>query len=146
MVTARPVSAAEVSTATRIAHAAASYHLRQLAAAGLVQPVPGTQRKHRRGRPQRRYEMSDDAFKGLDRRGLRLLDRAFLAELERRLRERRTTRTVTNAEVWLAARDHRRLRKLLQEVDALVHGQARAPHSTGLRHLSVTTLLLEHKT
>lgn len=146
MVTARPVSAAEVSTATEIAHAAASYHLRQLAAAGLIQAVPGAKREHRRGRPQQRYQMSDDAFKGLDRRGLRLLDRAFLTELERRLRERRTTRTITDAEVWLGPRDHRRVRELLHEVDALVHGQARAPNRSGSRHLSVTTLLLEHKT
>lgn len=146
MVTARPVSAVEVARATGLAHAAASYHLRQLATAGLIRPVESVAPRTGRGRPQQRYEMRDGAFSGLRRGELQVLDRGLLNELERQLRAARTTRTVTSAEVWLSARERRRLRTLLQEVDALVHGRAAAPRARGSTHLSVTTLLFEHKT
>jgi predicted ArsR family transcriptional regulator len=145
MVTAHPVSAAEVSAAIGIAHAAASYHLRQLAAAGLIRVAPIPARHHARGRPQRRYQMREDAFRGLRRPGMRLLDRALLAELDRRLRETGTARTVTDVEVWLPASEWTRLRRSLRQVDAIVHKRSSAPQAAGAKHVSVTTLVVEHR-
>lgn len=146
IVTGRAVSAAEVSRATGLVHAAASYHLRQLATAGLIELVDRTARRPARGRPQQRYRMRHGALSGLGRSELQVLDRGLLSEIERRLREARTTRTVTHAEVWLGPRDRRRLDTLLQEIDALVHERAATPRTRGSAHLSVTTLLFERKT
>ncbi|TMG43482.1 MAG: winged helix-turn-helix transcriptional regulator [Chloroflexi bacterium] len=71
MVTGHPVSAAEVAGVTGLAHAAASYHLRRLAAAGLVRAVPLGDGERHRGRPQQRYQMRDrDNAKGDRCRGL----------------------------------------------------------------------------
>lgn len=140
------MSAAEVARATGLAHAAASYHLRQLATTGLIRPVESVEPVTGRGRPQQRYEMRGGALSGLRRGELQVLDRGLLNELERQLREARTSRTVTSAEVWLGPGERRRLHTLLQEVDALVHGRAVAPRTRGSTHLSVTTLLFEHKT
>lgn len=139
------MSAAEVSRATTLAHAAASYHLRQLATAGLIDPAPRSERTLGRGRPHERYQMRHGALSRLGRSELQVLDRGLLNDLERRLREARASRSVTNAEVWLAARERRRLHALLKEIDGLVHGRAAAPRTRGSTHLSVTTLLFEHK-
>lgn len=145
MVTAHPVSAAEVASVTGLAHAAASYHLRRLATAGLIRAMPMRKGEHRRGRPQQRYQMRDEAFRGMGRRGVQLLDRALLTELDRRLREAGATRRVTDAEAWLAPKEWRELRGLLKEVDRIVHQRGRPPRSAGSKHVSVTTLLFDHR-
>jgi hypothetical protein len=88
--------------------------------------------------------MRADAFLGLRRPGMRLLDRALLAELDRRLRMTGTTRTVTDVEVWLLASEWTQLRRSLREVEAIVHRRSSAPKTAGAKHVSVTTLVVEH--
>lgn len=145
MVTGHPVSAAEVAGVTGLAHAAASYHLRRLAAAGLVEAVPLRVREPRRGRPQQRYRMRDEPFRGIDRGGVRLLDRGLLTELARRLGEAGTTRRVTDAEAWLAPKQWRELIRLLDQADEIVHRRSLPPMAAGSKHVSVTTFLFEHR-
>jgi len=131
MVTGHPVSAAEVAGVTGLAHAAASYHLRRLAAAGLVRAVPLGDGERHRGRPQQRYQMRDEPFR--------------LTELARRLGEAGTTRRVTDAEAWLAPKQWRELRRLLDQVDEIVHRRSQPPRAGDSKHVSVTTLLFEHQ-
>ncbi len=146
MVTARAVSATEVAQATDVAHAAASYHLRQLATAGLIRPVdePGRDRGQGSGRPQQRYTMRPDAFRQLGPKSVRLLDRQLLSELDRRLGLAGTKRTTTDAEVWLTARDWRRLRTLTAEASNIVHSSALQPGTPRSKHVSLTSVLLEY--
>src|SRR5438552_3551771 len=145
MVTGHPVSATEIAGVTGLAHAAASYHLRRLATAGLLQAVPLGDREPRRGRPQQRYRMREEPFRGIGRRGVRLLDRGLLTELARRLGEAGARRRVTDAEAWLAPKQWRELRRLLDQVDEIVHRRSQPPRAGDSKHVSVTTLLFEHQ-
>jgi DNA-binding transcriptional ArsR family regulator len=147
IVTARPVSATEVAEATGVAHAAASYHLRQLAAAGLIRSVDERPRSGKRsaaGRPQQRYTMRLDAFGGLGPRSARSLDRRLVSELERKLGEPGTKR-MADAEVWLAPADWSRVRALTDEATDIVHAKALRPASPRSKHVSVTSVLLEYQ-
>ncbi len=146
MVTARPVSATDVAANLGIAHASASYHLHQLAAAGLIVVAGGPQPQPRaNGRPKQFYKMRTDPFRGLGPRTARLLDRAMLSDLELRLRQPGTTRTVSDAEVWLKPRDWRRLVDLIGQASTIVHERGQAARTRGAKHVSATTLLLEFR-
>ena len=147
MVTARPVSATEVARAAGGAHAAASYHLRQLARAGLLRtaPEPTVEAQHGRGRPQQRYTMRPEAFGRLAPPAARLLERQLLSELGRKLAQT-GTRRMTDAEVWLTPADVRRLRMLTAEVDRIVHSNSLPPGASRSKHVSLTSVLLEYPT
>jgi predicted ArsR family transcriptional regulator len=143
MVTATPVSAAEVAAVTGLAHAAASYHLRRLAAAELVEPIEMPAPSGRRGRPSQRYRMQQEGFRDLGPDTARLVNRALLSVLARRLEATgEDTRTV-DAEVWLAERDWRRLVELIQEASAIVHERTLPLDTTDSKHVGFTTLLLD---
>ena len=146
MITATPLSATEIATATGLAHAAASYHLRQLAAAGLIEPTDAPHTAPRRsGRPLQRYRMREAAFRNFGRSSVRALQQALLRELERRLRVSAKQSRTTDAEVWLSAADWREVRTLIERASAIVHGRARTPGSRGSKHVSFTSLLLEFR-
>jgi predicted ArsR family transcriptional regulator len=143
MVTATPVSAAEVASVTGLAHAAASYHLRQLAESGLVdrlaiEPEPG-----RKGRPMQRYRMREHAFEDLGPDSAQPLRRGLLSELDRRLEAAGRNSRTTDAEVWLADGDWRRVIALVQEAGEIVHRRALPPHTRRSKHVGFTSLLLE---
>jgi predicted ArsR family transcriptional regulator len=147
MVTARPVSATEVAQVAGVGHAAASYHLRQLAKGGLLRAVPNPTVAGRRGRgrPQQRYAMRPDAFRGLAPPAARLLERQLLSELGRKLAQRGTKR-ITDAEVWLTPVDLKRLRALTAEGNKIVHSKALPPGARRSKHVSLTSVLLEYLT
>jgi len=146
MITGKPVSATEVATATGLAHAAASYHLRQLAAAGLIEPTDAPNMAPRRsGRPLQRYRMREAAFRAFGRSSVRALHQALLRELERRLRVSAKQSRTADAEVWLSVRDWREVRTLVEQASAIVHGRARTPGGRGAKHVSFTSLLLEFR-
>jgi predicted ArsR family transcriptional regulator len=143
MVTATPVSAAEVAAATGIAHAAASYHLRRLAGAGLVRPVDTQLPPGQKGRPRQSYRMREEAIRDLDQDPSRLLTRGLLAELGRRLQAAGTNTTTIDAEVWLTQDDWRRVTDLVQEASAIVHEQALPPNTPAGKRVGFTALLLD---
>ena len=145
MVTARAVSATEVAEATGVAHAVASYHLRRLATAGLIRSVdePVRNSKGTTGRPQQRYTMRLEAFRGLGPRSARLLDRQLVNELEHKL-GRAGTKRMADAEVWLTPADWRRLRTLTDEASKIVHSKALRPGTPRSKHVSLTSVLLEY--
>lgn len=144
MVTGKAISATEVASATGLAHAAASYHLRQLAVAGLIEPTGGREAAPRRsGRPLQRYRMRAAGFRRLGRSSVQSLHRALLRELDRRLRVSAKQSHTVDAEVWLDSTDWREVRSLMRRASAIVHGRARSPGSRGAKHISFTSLLLE---
>jgi predicted ArsR family transcriptional regulator len=144
MVTARPVSATEVAEATGVAHAAASYHLRQLAAAGLIRTVDRSATAGGgSGRPQQRYAMRSGAFRGLGPRSVRLLERRLVSELERKLGQP-GRKHMADAEVWLTPADWKRVRALTDEANRIVHSRALPPGTPRSTHASLTSVLIEH--
>jgi predicted ArsR family transcriptional regulator len=147
MVTARPVSATEVAEATGVAHAAASYHLRQLAAAGLIRFTEPSARTRAAGsgRPQQRYAMRSEAFRGLGPRSVRLLERRLLSELERKLAQS-GTKHIADAEVWLTPSDSKRVRALTDAANWIVHSKALPPGTPRSKHVSLSTVLIEFST
>jgi DNA-binding transcriptional ArsR family regulator len=145
IVTARPVSATEVAEATGVAHASASYHLRQLAAVGLIRSLeePAPERRGSAGRPQQRYAMSSAPFRGIGPRAARSLDRRVVAELERKLGQPGTKR-IADAEVWLTPANWRRVRRLIDEASEIAHSRSLRPGMPGSKHVSVTSVLVEY--
>lgn len=147
MVTGRAISATEVAAATGAAHAAASYHLRQLAQAGLIRavPPPAVAARRGRGRPQQRYAMRPAALRRLAPRSARLIERHLLSELGRTLGQAGTKR-ITNAEVWLTPADATRLRTVTAEADRIVHSKGQPPGAPRSKHISLTSVLVDHAT
>jgi len=143
MVTATPVSAAEVASAAGLAHAAASYHLRQLAGAGLVDRVAIEAEPGRKGRPLQRYRMREHGFDDLGPGSAELLRRGLLSELDRRLEAAGRNSRTTDAEVWLADRDWRQVIALVQEAGEIVHRRSLPPDTRRAKHVGFTSLLLE---
>lgn len=145
MITSRPLSATEVAQAAGVAHAAASYHLHQLASAGLIraEKQPAVLGGRGRGRPQQRYTMRTAAFRRLAPPSVRLLERQLLVELGRKLAQSGKKR-MTDAEVWLAPADLRRLRTLTAEADEILHSKALQPGVPRSKHISLTSVLVEY--
>ncbi|SDJ07643.1 ArsR/SmtB family transcription factor [Nonomuraea jiangxiensis] len=138
------MSATEVAEELGIAHASASYHLRQLAEAGFLEMVEERPSQGGRGRPRRRYRYDPSSGARLDRaNGRRLLHEALNADLERRLAQARTQRLSMDAEVWLDRSVWEEVIGLVDQAVALVHDKAGPPRSGDRVKVSMTTLLLE---
>lgn len=140
----RPMSAAELAREMGIAHASASYHLRRLAAAGLVDVAEeranrgGREKRYaRRGRAPDDLGLRDDA----DRRAFA---ETVVAEARRRVAVATPDgpRTVGDAEVWVdpAVWEHavERLRGTTRHLLA----EARPPHTPGTIPVGTTVLAL----
>ncbi|QKW38206.1 winged helix-turn-helix transcriptional regulator [Actinomadura sp. NAK00032] len=145
LLTGTAMSATEVAEELGLAHGSASYHLRQLAAAGFLEQVgdepsaatPG------RGRAPKRYRYDPTSADRLDRSSGRLLQSAMFTDLRRRLEAMTVQRLSADAEVWISPEDWERARALVAEAVDLVHRGALPPRSEGSVHVSVTTLLFE---
>lgn len=143
MVTGAPLSAADVADAVGLAHAAASYHLRQLASAGFIEPVDEPAARGRAGRPRRLYRMRDEAFQGFKAESSALLNRTVISELERRLQEAAAHHKTVDAEVWIAPEDWDRVVELVDQASEIVHKRALAPGTLRSKHIAFTTLLFD---
>ena len=133
-------SAAEVARELEIAHASASYPLRQLLAAGFIEVV---ERRHVRGGVETRYGLADGAFDDLE--GSDLVVEAMVAEITRRLARWCQDRpgVVSDGETWLEPRKWaavvERARQLMSDVvDAAV-----SRNTPGALRVSVTALFFE---
>lgn len=146
LLTGTAMSATEVAEELGLAHASASYHLRQLAAAGFLERVddgPDTGRSGR-GRSPKRYRYDPTSAERLDRsRGGRLLQEAMFTDLRRRLDAMSRQRHSADAEVWLGADDWEEICSLADRAVRLLHEKARPPRSEGAVHVSMTALLFE---
>jgi DNA-binding transcriptional ArsR family regulator len=143
LLTGTALSATEVADELGIAHASASYHLRQLAAASYLTRVDDDAPSTGRGQPRRRYRYDPSSALRLDRDGRQLVFEAMVSDLRRRTGESTSRRTSADAEVWLDPGVWDEVCRLVDEAVGLVHAKARAPHAEGTVKVSFTALLLE---
>jgi predicted transcriptional regulator len=143
LLTGAAMSAAEVAEELDIAPASASYHLRQLAAAGFLQRVSNPAGKASRGQPARRYTYDPSSAERLDRTGRQLVQEATFVDLRRRLALMTRQRRSTDAEVWLPHAVWEEVVALTDEAARLVHEKSVPPRAHGSVHVSMTTTLFE---
>jgi DNA-binding transcriptional ArsR family regulator len=145
LLTGRSLSAVEVAEELGIAHASASYHLRQLAAAGYLQRVEDGEASHgRRGQPRRRYRYDPTSALRIDRsNGRRLIWEATFTDLLRRSDQATAQRRSADAEVWLERDVWEEVCRLVDQAVRLVHDKADSPRAQDAVKISFTALLLE---
>lgn len=159
LLTGAELSAAEVARELDLTHANASYHLRQLAAAGLLvvageEKVRGGVAKRYR-HPWREEDLSPDGPPSVGEEAMFL--RAAAEELVRRggLAVREEARATppgetprprgysADAEVWLDAEVWARVVQLLKDAGDLVHDHARPPRTPGTLHVNLSAFAFE---
>jgi len=129
LLTGTAMSAAEVARELEITHANASYHLRLLADAGLLE-IEGEERI--RGGVAKRYRhvwASAPLSKSLG--DLEPQVRAMTSELLRRYQQREGKVFLTDAELWVTPEVWQRAQDLLTEASVLVHDNAQPPRAEG---------------
>lgn len=145
LLTAAPMSAAEVARELEITHANASYHLRALLAGGAV-VIDGEERI--RGGVAKRYRYPWQAAP-LGRSSSAEERMQFLGavsgEISRRYGQLRETDRafLSDAEVWIPPEAWEEASRLLRAASDLVHGAAQSPRSEGAVHVSVTAIGFE---
>ncbi len=146
LLTGTELSAAEIARELDISHANASYHLRQLAAAGEV-VVAGEERI--RGGVAKRYRHPWDAAPrrrsaDADAEDRAVYVRALAAELERRFRLRGPGRAnLTDAEMWVPTQVWDEVFGLVEQASTLLHAQALPPRTDGTVHVNMTAAMFE---
>ncbi|MET8049051.1 helix-turn-helix domain-containing protein [Streptosporangium sp. NPDC005286] len=144
LLTGASMSATEVAEELGIAHASASYHLRQLAEAGFLQQVDERPAPGGKGRPRRLYRYDPSSGARLDRvNGRQLLHEALATDLARRLAQTRLQRMSMDAEVWLDRAVWEEIVGLIEQAVALAHDKAGPPRSGDRVKVSMTAILLE---
>jgi DNA-binding transcriptional ArsR family regulator len=145
LLTGAAMSAAEVARELELTHANASYHLRQLAEAGLL--VDAGEERIRGGRARRyRYDVDLPSARASDPGLTALYYQAIAAELVRRAAVRRQTggkSASSDAELWV---DPATWQDVLDRVTAALtdlHRAAVAPRTKDTLHVSVTTAMFE---
>jgi predicted ArsR family transcriptional regulator len=143
LLTGASMSATEVAEELGIAHASASYHLRQLAKAGFLQQDDESPQRGK-GRPRRHYRYDPSSAARLDRSdGRQLLHQAVSTDLARRLAQTRHQRIAMDAEVWLDRSVWEEIVGLIDQAMALLHDKARPPRTGDAVKVSMTATLLE---
>ncbi len=141
LLTGTQLSAAEIARELGITHANASYHLRLLAAAGLV--VEAGEEKIRGG-IAKRYRHPWDASGGSGPQSTRQESEEYIAavaaELVRRygLKEPETPRFTTDAALWVAPEIWDEAVALVTQASHLVHREAQPPRAPGTIHVNLT--------
>jgi predicted ArsR family transcriptional regulator len=144
LTTGAALSAAELAEELGIAHAAASYHARQLVEAGLLQVVEDDGERSGPGRPPVRYRYDHRRGGHLDRSSdAEALWAAAAQDMQRRVRMRTRHHVGADAEVWLAPEDFEEARALAQQLSDLIHERAQRPRAEGAVHASVSVYAFE---
>ncbi|MCU1692553.1 MAG: ArsR family transcriptional regulator [Frankiales bacterium] len=144
LLTGTPMSAAELARELDVAHAAASYHLRRLADAGLVELAE--ERVHRGGR-ERRYRACPRPLTAAPGDRV-LLAEALAGQLRRRTADHDDAlpETTADAELWVDPELYAdvvvRVRAALQDL----HDAARPPRTEGTRRVAATVALFGMRT
>lgn len=148
LLTGAALSAAELARELEVSQALASYHLRQLADAGLVELAE--ERSHRGGRERRyrhRVEPRADGpgaeVAASDVEGQALFIEAVAEELRRRGSQRASgLRGLTiDAELWVDPQDWEEARQAIAAAGIVLHERARRPHEPGTVHVNTTVVM-----
>jgi DNA-binding transcriptional ArsR family regulator len=143
LLTGAALSAAELARELEVSQALASYHLRQLADAGLVELV---EERSRRGGRERRYrhwvDPDGDVLTG-DDEGQALFVEAIIEELRRRSSRRASgPRGLTiDAELWVHQKDWEEARQAIAAAGITLHERACRPHDPGAMHVNATVVM-----
>ena len=140
--TGRALSAAEIARELRIRHANASYHVRQLANAGLIELA---EERTIRGDRERRYTYAAERLDQIsdDPEARPLLYRALVDELLRRSAadSGSGSRTLADAELWVCPTLWTDVVKRVRDAVDDLHRGARPPESTGAVPVSATVAM-----
>ena len=150
LLTAAPMTAAEVARELGLTHANASYHLRNLLAGGLI--VVEGEEKIRGGVAKRyRYDVGHDREQQAQHRvvgdeQLRLEFSAFAHELIRRTREAHFPpgpKLLADAELWVDPEKWQEIRKRVGQALVELHEVAQPPRTPGTIRTSTTAAMFE---
>jgi DNA-binding transcriptional ArsR family regulator len=139
LLTGAPMSAAEVARELGLTHANASYHLRQLLAAG--QLVEAGEESIRGGRAKRyRYDVAAPGATAHDAGQRTSFFQVLAAEMIRRSAQIDPGRpqTSTDAELWIEPEAWTAFRDALSAASIALHEAAKAPRAEGSWHVSAT--------
>lgn len=136
----RVLSATQLAAELGIAHGSASYHLRQLATAGLVELA---EQRVRRGGKERVYRLVHQAgLVGFGQQDRREFAESALVEARRRLThaDLSAPSTVGDGEFWLDPAAWAGLVKRARQLMSELSGQAQPARTPGTRPVSMTAL------
>jgi DNA-binding transcriptional ArsR family regulator len=141
LMSARPMSSAELARELGMKHAAVSYHVRQLADAGYVEVA---ETRSVRGGQERRYRQRLAGRAEWEQEDPQLVVRALADELTRRLAEGPSAwRLFSDDELWVDPGLWADVRARIADAVTDLHNAAGQPHSEGLVHVSATAMLFE---
>ena len=141
LLTGTELSAAEIGRELGLTHANASYHLRQLAAAGVV-VVAGEERI--RGGVAKRYRHPwDDVPEPPGAEDRMLYVQAMGTELVRRFGLRSGRSQLTDAELWVTPQVWEEVWDLVERAARLLHDRAQPPRAEGTVHVNLTAAAFE---
>lgn len=146
LLTGTELSAAELARELGTTQANASYHVRVLAAAGLV--VPAGEERIRGGLAKRYrhpWRNSDDGSQGatwIPQVAYEDLVRALAVELVRRSASRAAGPShLSDAELWVDSATWQRCLNLVQEASTLIHDAALPPRAEGAVRVNMSAVL-----
>jgi DNA-binding transcriptional ArsR family regulator len=151
LLTAADLTAAEVARELALTHANASYHLRQLLAAGIIE-VAGSERIRGGSAKRYRYDVERDLGRppsvpevGAPSEDDQLLYVALASELQRRAGQLRRGpgNFLTDAEFWVDPQTWLEIRDEMAGASARLHRAAQAPRSPGAVRVSATVALFQ---
>jgi DNA-binding transcriptional ArsR family regulator len=152
LLTGAPLTAAEVARELGLTHANASYHLRNLLAAGMI--VPAGEERIRGGMAKRyRYDAdrdreSEKAHGPRSDAENRMLYAAVANELVRRTAQAEWTgkSTMSDAELWVDPERWLELRNRVAQAALDLHAAARPPRTPGTIRTSTTIAMFQMET
>jgi DNA-binding transcriptional ArsR family regulator len=138
LLTGAELSATEIARELDVTHANASYHLRFLEKAGLIEVA--SEERIRGGVAKRyRHPWRDSSVNGgedAQERGAYV--RAMADELVRRHGDRRRKGIFVDAELWVEPEVWQEAHDLVQRASELLHDAARPPRTDGTQHVNLT--------
>jgi DNA-binding transcriptional ArsR family regulator len=141
LLTAAPMTAAEVARELGMTHANASYHLRQLLAAERI-VVAGEEKIH--GGVARRYRYPIDPHRPVDPEERHALHQAIASELIRRSALRGAVDgALTDAELWVEPGVWRGVCEQIIAASLTLHEAAQPPRTPGTVRVNATIALFE---
>ncbi|WP_117212638.1 ArsR/SmtB family transcription factor [Allorhizocola rhizosphaerae] len=147
LLTGAALTATEVARELELTHANASYHLRHLHAAGLIdiageEKIRGGVAKRYRHDIERQPEEPDPPP---DTGGHQLVYAAMAAELRRRssFMRRGVTNDLTDAELWVDPAIWKAIRDRIKDASHDLHRAARQPRTPGTIRVNATIALFE---
>lgn len=141
MLTGRVMSSAELARELEMSHAAVSFHVRQLAAAGYLEVA---ETRSVRGGQERRYRQRAGGRSEWEQEDPRLVVAALAEDLSRRLDDGPGKwRLFSDAELWVNHRVWDDVRRRIVAAMQDLQDAAGAPSSEGAVHVSATALLFE---